>query len=91
MDSILKNRLGQGNSVFAALIDFQKAFDCTNRDYLLFKVLESGIYGNMYRAIKSLYSQNEACVKVNCQRTDWFDSRYGVRLGDTLSNLILHF
>jgi len=70
---------------FAAFIDFQKGFDCTNRDYLLVKVLESGVDGKMYWAIKSLYSQNEACVKVKDQRTDWFGCRYGVRQGDTLS------
>jgi len=47
--------------------------------------LEGGVDEKMYWAIKSLYSQNNACVKVSDQRKDWFGCRYGVRQGDTLS------
>ena len=48
-------------------------------------MLENGIDGKMYWAMKSLYCQNEARVKINNQMTDWFSCTYGVRQGDTLS------
>jgi hypothetical protein len=43
IDSIIRNKTDNGGSVFAAFIDFKKAFDCINREYLRHKILENGI------------------------------------------------
>ena len=46
-------------NVFAAFIDFQKAFDWVNREFLLYKLASKfKVDGNMYFAIKSLLIQN---------------------------------
>ena len=39
----------------------------------------------MFWAIKSLYKETEACVRINNQLTGWFSCTYGVRQGDTIS------
>lgn len=88
IDSVLRNTVRSGGSVFAAFIDFEKAFDGINREYLLYKIYNSGINGKLYWAIKSLYRNNEVCVKVNEYFTDWFNSSRGVRQGDTLSPML---
>lgn len=79
--SILRNR----KSTFATFIDLQKAFDFVNRDMLLYKLLANGIDGNMYNAIKAMYSDTSACMQLNKDRTDWFSVNSGVRQGDNLS------
>ena len=71
---------------FTAFIDLQKAFDFVNRDLLLNKILANGIDSKVFLAIKSLYSYTEACVKLpGGLYTDWFQTSFGVKQGDTLS------
>ena len=66
-------------------IDFSKAFDCVNRELLLYKLLHMGIEGKIYFALKSLYENTQACVKINENLTPWFVTNNGVRQGDCLS------
>ena len=80
-----KNRLNLNCPTFAAFLDLQKAFDSVQRDFLFYKLGAAGIDGKMYFAIKALYSNPRACVQVNNEFTDWFDTPTGVRQGDTLS------
>ena len=89
--SIIRNRLSQGLETFAAMIDMEKAFDCLKRPFLYFKLLELNIDGKIYNAIKTLYSDNKAFVRVNNDvQTDWFDVPYGVRQGDPLSSTLFN-
>ena len=85
-DSIIRNRLNENLPTVAAFIDLQKAFDCVNRDYLYHKLLNVGIEGKTYFAIKNMYSITEACVRINNNvHTPWFQTNFGVRQGDSLS------
>ncbi len=63
----------------------QKAFDKLNRNDLLCKLLNTGIRGKFYNLVKSMYSHNKTCVKVDNQITDYFDCNIGVRQGDPMS------
>ena len=83
--TIVQNRLYQGKDTFVAFIDFTKAFDSVDRNLLLFKLLDYNINGNIYFAIKKLYSETHNCIRVNSMYTRWFPSLYGVRQGDCLS------
>ena len=77
--SIVRNRLNEGNDTFIALIDMEKAFDRIKRSLLLFRLLEFNIDGKIYKAIKALYTNNSAFVRLNSQiSTDWFDVPNGV-------------
>ena len=88
LDSVVRNRLEEGKDTFTAFIDLQKAFDLVNREFLLFKILNAGIEGKVYKSIKSMYSINAACIRVNSMLTDWFNTLQGVRQGDSLSPTI---
>ncbi len=63
----------------------QKAFDCVYRDLLFYKILQNNIDGHIYEAVKSLYSNPTACVKLNNIHTDWFETKSGTKQGDSLS------
>ena len=86
--TILRHRKALGLSTYCCFIDFRRAFDSLDHDLLFYKLLSYGIKGNMYRAIKIMYSNNSACVKVNNIYTDWFCPVRGVRQGDILSPLL---
>ena len=57
------------NSCF---IDLSKAFDTVPRDILLKKLLSLGIKGKFFNIIRSIYSNNMACVKMNNKVTKPF-------------------
>ena len=44
------------HKLFAVFVDFSNFFDCINRNMLCYKLLQLGITGNMYKLIKSMYS-----------------------------------
>ncbi len=77
-----KNR---SKNLYIAFIDFHKAFDKLWRDGLLLKLCNNGIGGNMYKLIKSMYSNNTSKVRVNNKCTPDFPCESGVRQGDSLS------
>ena len=85
LNSLVQSKIHSKQHIFATFIDFRKAFDCIDSEFLLYKILEKGIDGNIYWAIKSLYRNNEACVMVNHYLTDLFNCSYGVRQGGTFS------
>ena len=85
MDSLINTRLKDNKSLYAAFIDFTKAFDLVDRDLLFLQLLNNGLDGNLYFALKSLYVQTSANIRVNNYTTDWFDINNGVRQGDPLS------
>ena len=65
-----------------AFIDFQKAFDYVERNFLLYKLSKIGICGNFYNAIISMYSNPKSSVILNEFETEFFDCPIGVKQGD---------
>ena len=83
---IIRNRNTQKLSTYAAFVDFEKAFDWVDRDLLFYKLASQfGIGGKIYNAIKSLYDQPTARVKINERYTETFHITSGVKQGDNLS------
>ena len=85
LNSVIQSRNQHDLGTFAAFIDLRKAFDAVNRDMLLYRLSQLGIGGNCYFAIKALYCNTWAQVRVNHMCTDPFPTPSGVRQGDTLS------
>ena len=83
--SLIQNRLVNKTDTFAAFIDLEKAFDCVDRELLLYRLLLYNIDGKIYRAVKNLYSNTTSCIRLNNLYTPFFEIDSGVRQGDTLS------
>ena len=81
-------RLKKLENTFLTFIDYAKAFDYVNRDFLLHKLLKLGIRGHIYNAIKCIYTEPKSCVVLNGVLSEWFDVGSGVRQGDSLSHIL---
>ena len=85
LHSIIINRINMKENVFAAFLDLKKAFDSVQRDLLFYNLHKTGICGKIYFALKSLYDNPKARIRLNNKYTDWFDTPVGVKQGDTWS------
>ena len=79
LTSIIKTRKKNKLSTFCAFIDFRKAYDCIDRNKLWQRLQDINVSTKMLSAIKSLYVNVSAWVKVNIFTTEWFNINSGLR------------
>ena len=71
--------------LFMAFIDQEKAFDRVVRSELWKCLAERGIFGELLRAVQSLYICSQAAVRTREGETDWFEVKCALRQGCVLS------
>ena len=71
--------------IYACFVDYKKAFDSVWHEGLFFRLLDYGIGGNIYSLIKSLYTKSSCAIKLNKNRTEFFQYQRGVRQGCIMS------
>ena len=74
--------------MYAAFIDFSRAFDSVPHVSLLIQLIKRGVHGKIFTVLKSMYSKLKACVKTNSGITQYFDCTIGTRQGCMLSPFI---
>ena len=74
--------------LYAAFVDYAKAFDTVSREALWYKLLKHGIDGKILKVIRSLYTNIKSCVSLNSIKSEFFASMRGVRQGENLSPLL---
>jgi len=74
--------------VYMCFVDLEKAYDRVPREILWEVLREYGVRGSLLRAIQSLYSQSESCVRVLGSKSDPFPVRVGLRQGCALSPIL---
>lgn len=75
----------KGQKLYVAFVDFKKAFDSVNHQALLDIVYKEGINGKFFSSLKAMYQSLTACVRANCEFTDFFPCPVGVRQGCVMS------
>ncbi len=79
LTSIIRNCNDEHKPVFCAFIDLEKAFDRIDRELLMYRILQYNIDSRMYKAVRSLCTGTECCVKLrNDIFTEWFEVNNGV-------------
>ena len=53
-----------GNKVYAAFIDFEKAYDKIPRRILIEKVRKFGLNGNIVNVIEDMYRNDKSCIRI---------------------------
>jgi hypothetical protein len=78
----------QHKPVFAAFIDFRKAYDRVDRN-LLWKCLQNlGVHGECLETLQNMYRVVDLRVRVDGNYGEVFQSTVGVKQGDPLSPLL---
>jgi hypothetical protein len=77
-----------GRPLFAAFIDFRKAYDCVNRELLWQSLAARGVHGGMMSALRNMYSHIAMQVKCGGSVGVPFPAEVGVKQGDPLSPLL---
>ena len=70
---------------YCMFVDFSKAFDTVNRNYLFYSLIKSGMHGKMLQLIIEIYSNVKATVRTDEGLTDFLECNLGVRQGCMLS------
>ena len=82
----------KGGKLYSCFVDFQKAFDSVIHAGLQAKLEEFNKNGKFYDIVCNLYAKSKVRARLGEHRTDFFDSKVGVRQGKVLStNFFLFF
>ena len=82
---IIKKAREFQKNIYFCFIDYAKAFDCVDHNKLWKILQEMGIPDHLTCLLRNLYAGQEATVRTGHGRTDWFQTRKGVRQGCILS------
>ena len=80
----------ENRKIFSCFVDFSKAFDTIPRDVLFEKLLKYGINGKFFNNIKTMYTNDNCCIKVGNKLTESFLANQGVKQGCILSPLLFN-
>jgi hypothetical protein len=87
--ALAQKQLSNHCKLYAAFIDFKKAFDLVNRKQIWIALRKNGINGKMYNAIQGMYKVVKAKVKVGATEfTDTFYCPCGLKQGDNCSPIL---
>ena len=78
----------KGGRLYAAFVDFEKAFDRVDRKLLWDKLNTQHVSSKMVKMLKSMYTSVQSCVKTSTGLTGYFNCPAGVKQGCILSPLL---
>ena len=88
VEKVVKNEKGR---LYAAFIDFKKAYDTVNRDFLLQRLKAVGMNGIFLRNIEAMYKRTDYYIKVkNGYLPDKINSNLGLKQGCPLSPMLFN-
>ena len=90
LKTIINMKLAKGEKLYAAFIDFRKAYDTVNRDKLMQCLYDIGV-GNKFAAnIKAIYQSVQYAIKVKGKVMNPITSNLGLKQGCPLSPLLFN-
>ena len=82
---ICEKYMAKGKDVYFAFMDLEKAYDRVDRGAMWSVLGMYGVDGKLLNAVKSLYDDSKACVRVGNEMSEWFPVRVGLRQGCVMS------
>ena len=86
--ALVQKQLLSHGKLYVCFIDFKKAFDLVDRNTLWLILKKNGIRGKMYKAVKSMYEDVKARVRVGGDLTEAFMCSRGLKQGDSCSPVL---
>ena len=90
LKTLVTKVLKQKKKLYAAFIDFKKAYDTVDRSLLLKSVHTAGIQGKFLANLKAIYSKVSYSIKLKAGALDPIDSNLGLKQGCPLSPLLFN-
>ena len=84
LHSLISRTLRSKKRLYCCFVDFKKAFDSINHNYLWLKIQILGIKGKIFTVIRSIYQNVQACGEMS----DLFEVLLGLMQGEALSPLL---
>ena len=88
---LIDRQLSSKNQLYCAFIDLKKAFDSVSRTALWYKLIKSGIDGQILSIIRSLYENIKLRVKSLNTISDLYDCELGLLQGEILSPFLFPY
>ena len=66
---------------YCMFVDFSKAFDTVNWDYLIYTLIKQGMHGKMLKLVREIYSKVKTKVRTKDGLTKLFNCILGVTQG----------
>ena len=85
MRSIAKRNIQMQQDIYAAFIDYEKAFDRVKHIEIMKDLQEMGIDGKDIRVLKNLYWEQMAAISIDGEISEWTYIKRGVRQGCVIS------
>ena len=82
---VCEKYLANGEDVFWAFIDLEKAYDTIDRHGMWQMLGVYGVGGKLLKAVQSFYVDSKACVRVGNDVSQWFPVNVGLRQGCVMS------
>ena len=90
LKTLIEITLRKNGKLYAAFIDFKKAYDTVNREKLLKKLQDIGLSGTLLRSIKALYAKTEYQIKLKKRLLEAISSNLGLKQGCPLSPILFN-
>ena len=90
MKTIVNMKLSKGEKLYAAFIDFKKAYDTVNRQKLLDSLYKIGVGTKFAENIKAIYDKVQYAIKVKGKVMNPILSNLGLKQGCPLSPLLFN-
>ena len=85
MKQMSEKFVDKSKCLYVAYMDLEKAYDRIDRDAMWRVLSMYGINGQLLKAVQSLYTGSEACVRVCREESEWFEVGVGLRQGCVMS------
>jgi hypothetical protein len=87
LNCLVEKYTRNSGKLYTCFVDFKQAFDSVNPLFLIYKLRNAGIGGNMYNILKDMTFSHrpQLTVKIGHYLSKTFNSELGVRQGDPLS------
>ena len=90
LKTIINMKMSKGERLYAAFIDFKKAYDTVSRSILLDSLHSIGVGSKFAENIKAIYNQVQYTIKVKGKVMDPISSNLGLKQGCPLSPLLFN-
>ena len=88
LNSVIESFLSTRKRLYCCFVDFTRAFDTVNRQYLWYKLRMQGVGSKLLKIIQSLYHDFKACVKWDDKLSELIAITKGVLQGEALSPVL---